>query len=185
VLSLPGSVYLYQGEELGLPEVLDLDPGDRQDPIWHRSNGAELGRDGCRVPLPWSAAGPGFGFTDAPRPWLPQPQWFGAYAVEAQRDDPQSMMSLYREAVPLRAKYFSETLPRWVATGRPDVLALTRDSGVTCVVNTGDDGFELPTRLGEVVLASGDPAVAAHRRLAGGDAVWLLTEAADLRDPLL
>ncbi len=88
-LALPGTTYLYQGEELGLPEVFDLPDDARQDPIWLRSAGAELGRDGCRVPLPWDASAPAFGFSPASAtaaPWLPQPAWFGEYAADAQVD---------------------------------------------------------------------------------------------------
>ena len=86
MLALPGSVYMYQGEELGLPEVFDL-PGDsRQDPIFGRTGGAELGRDGCRVPLPWSGAHPPYGFgPDSSTPWLPQPPLWSELSVAAQQ----------------------------------------------------------------------------------------------------
>jgi alpha-glucosidase len=73
LLALPGSAYLYQGEELGLPEVFELPPEARQDPAFFRTGGAELGRDGCRVPLPWRADAPAFGFSQSGAAWLPQP----------------------------------------------------------------------------------------------------------------
>src|SRR5690606_9843988 len=82
LLGLPGSVFLYQGEELGLPEVLDLPDEARQDPIWVRSGGAEHGRDGCRVPLPWRTGEPTFGF-GSHAAWLPQPEWFAGYTIES------------------------------------------------------------------------------------------------------
>src|SRR4029453_16944324 len=105
LLWLPGPVYLYQGEELGLPEVLDLPDEARQDPVWIRSNGREVGRDGCRVPLPRGAAGPTFGFPpDGATPWLPQPPTFGEYAASRQEHDPDSTLSLYRNALALRSE---------------------------------------------------------------------------------
>ncbi|GAB3220265.1 glycoside hydrolase family 13 protein [Kineococcus gypseus] len=103
VLALPGSTYLYQGEELGLPEVADLPAGVLQDPTWHRSGGTRKGRDGCRVPLPWSAQEPSFGFGDGPA-HLPQPELFRALAVDVQDGDPASTLELYRRALAERAR---------------------------------------------------------------------------------
>ena len=79
MLALPGGAYVYQGEELGLPEVHDLPDEVRQDPTFLRTGGAERGRDGCRVPIPWSGSASPFGFGPAGRrPWLPQPStWAG------------------------------------------------------------------------------------------------------------
>jgi alpha-glucosidase len=106
LLALPGSIYLYQGEELGLPEVLDLDPDDRQDPIFLRTAGQQIGRDGCRVPLPWTTNPVGnHGFSlsvPAKAPWLPQPEWWGQWAADGQRSDPTSMLALHRTAIALR-----------------------------------------------------------------------------------
>ncbi|MFX9672879.1 alpha-glucosidase, partial [Acinetobacter baumannii] len=87
MLALPGAAFLYQGEELGLPEVQDLPDDARRDPIWERSGHAEHGRDGCRVPLPWDPDAPSFGFTTG-TPWLPQPDWFRPFAVETQERAP-------------------------------------------------------------------------------------------------
>src|SRR5690606_28456947 len=92
---------LYQGEELGLPEVLDLPESALQDPIWERSGRTIRGRDGCRVPLPWTRHGPSYGF-GVDGSWLPQPPGWGERSVQVQRDDPASMLSLYREALRLR-----------------------------------------------------------------------------------
>ncbi len=100
LLALPGSAFLYQGEELGLPEVEDLPESALQDPIWRRSGHTVRGRDGCRVPLPWSGSEPPFGFgPDGSVPWLPQPAAWTSLTADAQADDPASMLSLYREAL--------------------------------------------------------------------------------------
>ncbi|GAA2227127.1 glycoside hydrolase family 13 protein [Herbiconiux moechotypicola] len=149
LLALPGTAYLYQGEELGLPEVLDLPPDARQDPIWLRSGGEEIGRDGCRVPLPWQAGAANFGFTpegsDA-SPWLPQPGWFDAFAVDRQRSDPASTLSLTEELLRLRRSLFSTTATpalEWLEHPDPHVLAFRRGDGV-CVVNFGDAAVTVP-----------------------------------------
>ncbi|HEY0258548.1 MAG TPA: alpha-amylase family glycosyl hydrolase [Lacisediminihabitans sp.] len=146
LLALPGTVYLYQGEELGLPEVFDLPDDSRQDPIWLRSDGAELGRDGCRVPLPWNRGVPFFGFSgpESADPWLPQPTWFGELAVDVQAGDPGSVLALYREAIARRSAVFGRgTELRWHETGSAGVLAFSRGGG-TCVVNLGDEAAALP-----------------------------------------
>ncbi|MFV2171862.1 glycoside hydrolase family 13 protein [Actinomadura sp. LOL_016] len=153
-LALPGSAYIYQGEELGLPEVENLPDDLRQDPIWHRSGRTDPGRDGCRVPLPWSGDAPPFGFGGDP--WLPQPPEWKALTAEAQASDPASMLTLYRTALALR-----RDLPRPGRTGDgaltwppapEDVLAFTLETGLTCVVNLGESTFPLPD--GEVLLSS-------------------------------
>lgn len=95
LMALPGSLYIYQGDELGLPEVADLPDDALQDPIAFRNRGVEKGRDGCRVPLPWTATGPSFGF-GAALPHLPQPDWFGAYAATTQNLDPYSTLGRYQ-----------------------------------------------------------------------------------------
>ena len=108
LLALPGSAYIFQGEELGLPEVTDIGDGARQDPRFFRTKGEYPGRDGCRVPLPWSGSGTGFGFSrtghgsSPPEPWLPQPADWGRYSVESQLADKHSTLNLYRAALRLR-----------------------------------------------------------------------------------
>ncbi|WP_432534690.1 glycoside hydrolase family 13 protein [Kineococcus arenarius] len=102
MLALPGVAYLYQGEELGLPEDTAMDDEARQDPAWFRSGGFEAGRDGCRVPLPWSAAEPSHGFSPTGRSWLPQPPSFARHALDVQRGVPGSTYELYRRALALR-----------------------------------------------------------------------------------
>jgi alpha-glucosidase len=168
LLALPGSVYLYQGEELGLPEVLEL-PGDaRRDPIWRRSNQREHGRDGSRVPLPWSPDPPAFGFSSQPcsPPWLPQPDWYGKFAVSVQDNDPHSTLGMYRAALALRRRLFQGPL-HWIDTGRPDVLAFRRGRGI-CVTAFGEAGYAAPPEWGRLVLCSQPP----NRQGRGGAATW-------------
>jgi alpha-glucosidase len=151
-LALPGSVYLYQGEELGLPEVQDLPDEARQDPIWDRSQHAEHGRDGSRVPLPWASAEPAFGFS-AGTPWLPQPAWFADFAVDRQESDHDAVLSLYRRALQVR-RGIDQTAPLdWLATGRDDVLAFRRGAFVNVTV-FGGQPFKPPTSWGNPVLNS-------------------------------
>lgn len=110
MLALPGSAYLYQGEELGLPEVVDIAEDMRADPIFFRTDGAELGRDGCRVPLPWEAEAPSHGFGPGPLAWLPQPESWAEFARSAQSLDdvgdpsPRSTLALYQRMLRLRAE---------------------------------------------------------------------------------
>lgn len=102
MLALPGSAYLYQGEELGLPEHTTLPNEVREDPAFFRTEGAELGRDGCRIPLPWDHAAPGCGFSPSGATWLPQPAGWGEYAVDRQLDDPTSTLQFYQHLLALR-----------------------------------------------------------------------------------
>lgn len=163
-LALPGSVYLYQGEELGLPEV-EI-PLDRiQDPMHFRSGGSDPGRDGCRVPLPWTAEAP------AAEPWLPQPAGWTRYAAELQADEPESMLSLYRTALRLR-RYeagFGDGPLHWLPAA-DDVLAFARPDGLICVVNLAAEPAELPGHA-HVLLSSGP--MDGGGRLPQDTAVWL------------
>ena len=152
LLALPGSVYLYQGEELGLPEVQDLPDEARQDPIWERSGHTEYGRDGCRVPLPWTAEAPAFGFSTA-TPWLPQPAWFADFAVDAEDGSSDSVLSLYREAIRCRRAIPADAGLEWIATGRDDVLAFRRGGFVNVTVFDGA-ALTAPVEWGEPVLSS-------------------------------
>ncbi|GAA4194591.1 glycoside hydrolase family 13 protein [Microbacterium oryzae] len=167
-LALPGSAYLYQGEELGLHEVGDIPDGARQDPSFFRSAGADIGRDGCRVPLPWTTEGPSFGFGERGA-HLPQPTWFADVSVEAQEDDPSSTLNLYREALRLRHELQTEETLAWdEELTHGDVLAFTRPGGWACVMNFGDAAVPLPE--GEVLLASGP---LSDGELPGATTVWL------------
>lgn len=102
MLALPGSAYIYQGEELGLPEAMEIPDEFRQDPTWFRTNGERYGRDGCRVPLPWTADAPAFGFNASGRSWLPQPADWAAHARDIEAADPNSTLNLYRRLIALR-----------------------------------------------------------------------------------
>jgi alpha-glucosidase len=175
LLALPGSHYLYQGEELGLPEALDLPDEARQDPAWFRTGGRSHGRDGCRVPLPWTSRGPSFGFSpdDATgAPWLPQPEWFGAYARSSQQADADSTLALYRAALHARRSVFQLADPEvsWIdVPGRDDVLAFHRgDAG--CVVVFGDQPLRYPPTWGAPLLASAPPPRDGY--LPGNSAAW-------------
>ena len=171
MLGLPGSAYIYQGEELGLPEVIDLPDSARQDPTWFRTNGERYGRDGCRVPLPWEPGTPGYGFNSTGASWLPQPADWDRFARASQLDVPGSTLELYRAALALRA---SNSLGlgqlEWIDGLGPDVVAF-RNGAITVVANTGASAIELPA--GRVVLAS-EPLVGSE--LPGDTTVWLAAE---------
>ncbi|PRY48783.1 alpha-glucosidase [Geodermatophilus tzadiensis] len=154
-LALPGGAYLYQGEELGLPEVEDLPADALQDPTWARSGHTARGRDGCRVPLPWSGQDPPYGFgPGAGQPWLPQPPSWRGLSVAAQQDDPASTLSLYRTALRLRRELLAEEPLTWLDLG-DDVLAFARGPAFRCVVNLADRSLPL-AGLGRPLLASED-----------------------------
>ena len=152
MLALPGSAYLYQGEELGLHEVADI-PAERiADPAFLRSAGAEKGRDGCRVPLPWTADGPSFGFGTEPA-HLPQPAWFGPLSVQAQEHDPASTLALYRQALSWRRKLQAADHLEWMPGTNGQVLHFGRPGGWRSVTNFGSRPVPVPR--GTVVVASG------------------------------
>ncbi len=145
LLALPGTAFVYVGQELGLEEV-DLPDALRQDPIFFRTKGERVGRDGCRVPIPWENGPPGFGFTTG-APWLPIPDEWESASVAAQAGDPGSMLELYRSALALRPR---EAPFAW-RDSPPGTLAFTRGE-LVCLVNV--DGPELPLPAGELLLAS-------------------------------
>jgi alpha-glucosidase len=152
MLALPGSAYLYQGEELGLQEVAEIPDAERQDPTFFRNKGVEIGRDGCRVPLPWAPEGTSFGFGDGGA-HLPQPAWFGRYAVAAQDGVEGSTLELYRAALKLRRELQTSEEMEWQESGSADVLHFSRPGGWQTVTNFGDTPVELPA--GEVLVSSG------------------------------
>ncbi|ROP65263.1 alpha-glucosidase [Curtobacterium sp. ZW137] len=149
--ALPGSSYAYQGEELGLHEAAAIPRDLLQDPKWLRSGHTVKGRDGCRVPIPWTRSGPSFGFGDV-APQLPQPVDFGVSSVEAEDGEPDSTLSLYRSAFALRRELqHGETLA-WVDA--PDgVVGFARHDGWRSYTNFGADPVPMPA--GTVLLASG------------------------------
>ncbi|GAA3757761.1 glycoside hydrolase family 13 protein [Salinactinospora qingdaonensis] len=175
MLALPGSAYLYQGEELGLPEVTDLPDEVLQDPTWQRSGGVERGRDGCRVPLPWEGTEPPFGFSpDGAQPWLPVPGEWRSLTRKAQQEEPDSTLRMYMAALRLRRELtgLGDGEMTWLEAPE-HVLAFRRDPDVVCAVNLGEQAVELAL-TGDVVLSSapveqhGDTVV-----LPPDTAVWL------------
>jgi alpha-glucosidase len=158
-LALPGSVYLYQGEELGLWEVEDLPEDVLQDPTWLRSGRTLRGRDGCRVPLPWHGEQPPFGFAlgvDDVTPWLPQPAAWAALTVQAETGDPDSMLELYRSALRIRREHPQLATAALVWEPAPDgVLLLGRGPHLRCTVNMSG----APVRCEGKVLLSSHPLV--------------------------
>ncbi|MEU0189873.1 glycoside hydrolase family 13 protein [Streptomyces afghaniensis] len=173
MLALPGGAYIYQGEELGLPEVEDLPESVLQDPIWERSGRTDRGRDGCRVPIPWSGDTAPFGFSPADTtaaPWLPQPANWGQRSVETQTGDETSMLELYRTALRLRREHpaLGDGTLTWLdAPG--GVLAFRREPGFVCVVNLSDQAYQLPDHT-TILLTSGP---IEDDRLAPDQAAWL------------
>jgi alpha-glucosidase len=168
-LALPGPVYIYQGDELGLPEVTDLPDHVITDPMFHTANGRR--RDGCRIPLPWHGESAPFGFSNsgAAETWLPQPLHFSDFTIERQKRQAQSTWQLYRQALALR-----RTLPqlagpelRWLDLG-DDVLAFSRGGGFTCIVNMGERAISLPRRLRHYLTSDS----VAHGTLPPDAAVW-------------
>ncbi|WP_037675056.1 glycoside hydrolase family 13 protein [Streptomyces griseus] len=168
MLALPGSSYVYQGEELGLPEVADLPLEVLQDPIWQQTGRVRKGRDGCRVPLPWTTDGPSYGFGPGGA-WLPQPASFASYAVQAQDGTEGSDLELYRAALKLRRKLIDGEDLTWLEDTPPGVLAFTRNDGWRCVANLSDTPVALPS--GEVLLTSAP--LEADGRLGPDSTAWL------------
>jgi alpha-glucosidase len=176
MLALPGGAYIYQGGELGLPEVEDLPDDALQDPVFAQTGGERRGRDGCRVPIPWSGSEPPYGFSPdgatAP-PWLPQPGSWAPLTAAAQQDDPDSMLSLYRAALRIRhekAALGDGTL-RWLDT--PDgVLGFVRDPGFGVLVNFSSPAAALPE--GAAVLLSSQQ-IGADGQLPADTTVWFRT----------
>ncbi|WP_328550188.1 glycoside hydrolase family 13 protein [Streptomyces sp. NBC_00366] len=157
MLALPGGAYIYQGEELGLYEVDDLPESALQDPTWERSGHTVRGRDGCRVPLPWTGDTPPFGFGTflSATPWLPQPGEWKSYTAEANQADRTSMLQLYRSALRLRRStpgLRGEEF-RWLDSP-PGTLLFERGTGLLCAVNLSDGPIPLPD-AGSPLLASG------------------------------
>jgi len=154
MLGLPGSAYLYQGEELGLPDHTSLDDDLRQDPTWWRSGHTEAGRDGCRVPLPWESDAPGLGFGPTGKTWLPQPDSYAELARDRQVGVEGSTLEMYQSALALRRAFkLAAGSLEWTIDRGSDVVAYVNGE-VTVVTNLGETAIPLPG--GEVLMASGD-----------------------------
>jgi len=146
ILALPGGAYVYQGDELGLPEVEDLPEAVLDDPTWRRSGHTERGRDGCRVPIPWSGDAPPFGFgSGSGQPWLPQPDWFVRFTADREDKDPDSMLNLYRTALRIRRAEpaLGDGPLTWLDVP-PGALGFVRDPGFAVLVNVDAEPFALP-----------------------------------------
>ncbi|MEL0260762.1 MAG: glycoside hydrolase family 13 protein, partial [Aquiluna sp.] len=164
ILGLPGSTYIYQGEELGLHDVLDIPSDQMQDPQWFRGEGKLKSRDGCRVPLPWAKAGSSFGFGPGGS-HLPQPSWYSDSSVEAQENESSSTLNLYRKAIALRKELGTSDDLSWIDS--PQGTTVFRRGNWIVATNFSDKPAELPT--GEVILSSsGD-----ESQLAPNSTVWL------------
>ncbi|HEV3357223.1 MAG TPA: glycoside hydrolase family 13 protein [Pseudonocardiaceae bacterium] len=175
-LALPGSCYLYQGEELGLWEVEDLPAEVREDPIYHRSNGADIGRDGCRVPLPWAGSRAPFGFSPdsaTAAPWLPQPAGWGSHTVASMAADPDSILRFYRTALAARRAEsgLGDQQLTWRSAADAAILHFQRGKDFSCLVNLGDEPVALPGHS-RIVLAS-TPLPPAATALPTDTAIWL------------
>ncbi|MET0578201.1 MAG: alpha-amylase family glycosyl hydrolase [Ilumatobacteraceae bacterium] len=182
MLALPGGAYVYQGEELGLPEVVDLPDELRQDPTFARTRGEVKGRDGCRVPIPWSGDEPPFGFGPGGTPWLPQPAEWAALTVAREEQDATSMLSLYRDALALRRDHpaLGDGDMTWLDVG-PGAIAFHRQPGFACVVNIGDRPLVVHDELLRTsdVLVSSAP-LGEDRTIPGATAVWYAVTGLDL-----
>ncbi|PTA45864.1 alpha-amylase family glycosyl hydrolase [Micromonospora sp. RP3T] len=154
MLALPGSAYLYQGEELGLPEHTTLPDEARQDPTWARSGHTQRGRDGCRVPIPWEADAPSYGFGPTDASWLPQPPIWAEYALDRQRGVPGSTYELYRTALRLRREHGLARGPMRFLSSGDEVLTFA-NGDLTVLTNFGPAPAPLPD--GATVLASSAP----------------------------
>jgi alpha-glucosidase len=174
MLGLPGSAYLYAGEELGLPQV-DVPVESRQDPEWRRGDGR--GRDGCRVPLPWSGRTQPYGFSSpgAAAPWLPQPDYWGALSVAAQEDDPNSTLHFYRQILASRRE-LAPTLAREVTLlpTSPGVLSFARQPGFVCVLNCSSRRARLPV-AGDLLISSCDESAVRGGMIDADTAAWFMT----------
>jgi alpha-glucosidase len=169
--ALPGSAYVFEGEELGLPEHTTLPDARRQDPAFFRTGGVEAGRDGCRVPLPWAAELPGFGFGPSGETWLPQPPEFEQLAVDQQDGVEGSTLELYRAALALRRLLrLGEGDVQWRLATK-DVLNFSNGE-LSVVTNFGHTPIPLPHGL-TVILASQDDSVS-DGALLPNRTVWLV-----------
>jgi alpha-glucosidase len=171
MLGLPGSAYIYQGEELGLPEDVTLPDSAREDPTWLRTKHERYGRDGCRVPIPWEAGLPAYGFSPTGKSWLPQPADWDAFARDNQQGVPGSTLELYRLALKVRAEHgLGLGTLEWLPGYADDVVAY-RNGAVTVVSNLGTLDAALPA--GALLLASAE---LSDGKVPTDATVWILAE---------
>jgi alpha-glucosidase len=174
LLGLPGATYLYQGEEIGLPEVLDLPDELRQDPTFHRTGGRRKGRDGCRIPLPWTSSphgAHGFSTVDGASPWLPQPPDWGRHAFDRQEGDHSSMLALYRRLIETRREHLDGTGVELLATDDSVLVVQRGESIVAC--NTGADAVAVDAAAGLTPIITTNPDADVEGAVVPGDCtVW-------------
>mgnify|MGYP003564496948 FL=1 len=152
MLGLPGGAYIYQGEELGLPEHTTLEHKFRQDPTYFRTNGDRVGRDGCRVPIPWEHDKPSFGFGPSEKTWLPQPENFASYARDVQEGVEGSTLELYKKLLRLRkANKLGAGDFHWLEPLCTESALAFENSGVAVISNMGDP-ISLPS--GEILVTT-------------------------------
>lgn len=170
MLALPGSAYLYQGEELGLPEHTTLPDDVRQDPNWERSGHTVRGRDGCRAPIPWEANAPGLGFSPTGKTWLPQPQSYQELARDQQIDNPLSTLAMYQDALTLRKQHTLGTGTfEWLTHPGGRVVAF-QCNDIIVMINMS--GHVIPLPPGELLLSSGP--IDQDGELPADTAVWMV-----------
>jgi alpha-glucosidase len=178
LLALPGSAYIYQGDELGLPEVVDLPDDVLQDPVWQRSGHTIRGRDGCRVPMPWAGDAAPFEFTTGAEPaWLPVPEGWRDRTIAAQQVDEESMLALYRAALRIRRRHpaLGTSTMNWLSSPA-NTLAFERGPGFVCVVNLDSLPITFPAR--HAVLCASGPVQPTDAGLVvpADTAAWLTTD---------
>ena len=153
MLGLPGSSYIYQGEELGLPEHTTLEPEFRQDPTFFRTKGERVGRDGCRVPLPWDSHEPAFGFSESGKSWLPQPSLYKTYARNQQRGVAGSTLELYKQILKLRREFdLGNGEFAWAPEYSGETSLAYINNGILVVANFDGPAIALPK--GELLVTT-------------------------------
>jgi alpha-glucosidase len=172
VMALPGSCYIYNGQELGLPDA-EIADKDRQDPAFFRTQGLQKGRDGARVPMPWSGDQTPFNFSSG-SPWLPIPQEWRELSVSAQESDAASTLNLYRSALKIRRdKLVGTGEIEWVDRGETGLISFARGE-FAIYLNTSSTTIKIPS-VGALVLGS-DAAVTFENgslTLPAASAAWL------------
>jgi alpha-glucosidase len=169
-LALPGAVFVYNGQELGLPNV-ELPDEALQDPTWERSGHTVRGRDGCRIPIPWRGDTPPFGFSTSADTWLPMPQEWATLTVETQLNDADSTLSFFQRALEIRRTRpeFTGSRVEWLDAPQGALVFARGDDGLRCALNTGKRAVPLPD--GDPILTS---APLADGKLPPNAAAWLV-----------
>ena len=173
--ALPGGIYIYQGEELGLPSA-DLPDNARQDPAFIRSGGTDKGRDECRVPIPWDSKLPNYGYGTG-TPWLPQPTDWAQYSMDVEAADPDSSWSLYKKSLTLRHSHPAlggEGVPTWIEAPA-GIMHFTREPGLEVVVNTTDNQITVAVSGSSILLesAAGSSLQGGQLAIAANTTTWL------------